>query len=440
MDRSFIVFMILMLFGQISGGFCDDREKVSTQIEERTGYGLRPSESASKTRKMELPPGISPGKALSEQDAVAVALWNNAALEATLAELGLARSDVIEAGLLVNPDIQTLFGIGVKPFEFLLTMPVQSIWQRPRRVASAKLNLESISESLVQNGIDLVRDVRIAHADLALAEKETEILADAADLRREISILMDKRLQAGDISVLDYHSAQLASLTAEDAAAQAKRRLGLAQHRLQMLMGLRGDPVALSTEDVVTKIEAPGADDVLIEVALSSRPDLRAAEMAIEAAGRRVGWERSRILAYIAPLLSTKDIGTSGIKSGPGIKAEVPVFNRNQGGISRAEAEVNQATLQYLALVEQVEFEVRSSRSRLLEAQESLARIQEGLLPAAEKTIHLAEKALENGDISYLDVKQASTPIFDVRLSEERSITAFRQALAELERAIGRRL
>lgn len=168
------------------------------------------------------------------------------------------------------------------------------------------------------------------------------------------------------------------ALTAADSAARAERQVGIAQQRLHVLLGLRGDHLNFSAEPSRLLVEPPAEEKDLVDAALSSRPDLRAAEMAIEAAGKHAGWERSRILAFVAPLLSTKGVGTSGIKSGPGVSVEIPLFNRNQGSISRAEAEVEQAVLRYLALVDQVELEVRNSRRQFLQAQEVLNRIQSG--------------------------------------------------------------
>ncbi len=435
-----VVFFVLLLFSIVAGGFAQNRSRIDMDIEQRIGYGLRSPEAIPRAREFSLPPGVSLEEALSEQDAVAIAMWNNAELEATLAELGLARADLVEAGLLVNPDLQILLGLGTKPFELLLSLPIQALWQRPRRVAAAELDLDRVSQGLVQNGIDLVRDVRIAHTELTLAEQQAKIQAEAARLRKRIAELTDIRLEHGDINALEGNLARMEALTAVDGAAQAERQVGIARQRLRVLLGLRGDYTDFSAEPSQLLVKPPAEEKELVEAALSSRPDLRAAEMAIEAAGRRVGWERSRILAFVAPLLSTKGVGTSGIKSGPGVSVEIPLFNRNQGGISRAEAEVEQAALRYLALVDQVEFEVRNSRRQLLQAQEMLKRIQSGLLPVIEETISLAEKAHANGDISYLDFQLASEPVFDVRLSEVNAAAALRQALAELERAVGRRL
>jgi outer membrane protein, heavy metal efflux system len=40
----------------------------------------------------------------------------------------------------------------------------------------------------------------------------------------------------------------------------------------------------------------------LLKDAIASRPDVRAAEIAVEAAGARMGWEKSRIVAVTAVL------------------------------------------------------------------------------------------------------------------------------------------
>jgi cobalt-zinc-cadmium efflux system outer membrane protein len=435
------VFISLLLFSVVPESPGQDRSGIDTQMKERIGYGLRPPDTGTAARTFSLPPGVSLAAPLSELDAVAVALWNNAELEATLCDLGLARADLIEAGLLINPDLQVLFGIDPKPFELLISMPIQALWQRPKRLAAARLDLERVSKSLVQNGIDLVRDVRIAHADLTQAEQRAGILAGAARLREKIADLMDLRLKHGDINELESRLARMEALTAEDASARAERQVNIAQERLRVLIGLeQGDYPEFHIESSPLLLEPPAGEKELVKAALLSRPDLSAAEIAVEAAAKRAGWERSRIFAYLAPQLSTKEVGTSGIKTGPGVKVEVPLFNRNQGKISRAEAEMEQAALRYLALVDQVEFEVCNARMQLVQAQEALNRIRDELLPTIEETVSLADKAHENGDISYLDVQLATVPVFDIRLSEINAEADLRHALAELERALGRRL
>jgi len=124
---------------------------------------------------------------------VAIALWNNTALETALTSLGLARADLIDAGTLRNFNLQMLLPVGPKPFEMLIQAPIEAIWQRPRRMAAAKLNLEQAIQGLIAGGMTLTKDVRLAHAALEMSEKGAAVAANAAKLS-------DRRLSNGWVS------------------------------------------------------------------------------------------------------------------------------------------------------------------------------------------------------------------------------------------------
>ena len=417
-----------------------ERGTVSKELSSRTGHGLKTSAPSKEPQAASFPPGITFNGKLSEDDAVAIALWNNTGLEAAISTLGLARADLVDAGLLRNPSLQALLPVGPKPFEFALQMPLEVLWQRPRRVAAASLNLRQVSEGLVQYGLDLVRDVRCAHAELELADRRAAIARASADLRARIAELTERRFKNGDISEMEAAATRAEARSFEEQAARQAREVDTVSERLRLLMGLRRDKTRLTA--VSGPADEPPAPEweVLIETAMSSRPDLRAAELAIQAATERARWERSRVLALVAPILSIKEVGTSGVRTGPGAALELPVFHRNQGGISRADAEVERATLAYLALRDRIELEVREARLQLVQARESVNTIRSDVLPGAQEVIRLAEKAYADGDASYLFVLEATRQIYDVRQREAESLAAARRARAQLERAVGRKL
>lgn len=434
MNRFIVI--ILLLAGY---AVAEDRAQVSRTIEERTGHPLNPASKAAGRQSPTLPPGVSLAGKLSEDDAVAIALWNNAALEADLASLGLARADLVEAGLLRNPNLSVLLPVGPKPFELLLGLPVEALWQRPRRVSAAKLNLEAVAEGLVQHGLNLVRDVRLAHAELAAAEQRSMIATEAAELLQKIAELTERRLRAGEASGLEVALARTEARAAEDQGATFSRDAAIAGERLRSLMGLRHDKTPLSADPAAPERPAPPDWDDLFDAAVSARPDLRAAELAVQAAGKRAGWERSKILA-LGPALSSKGVGDHGVRTGPGFFLDLPLFHRNQGAISRAEAEVERAALAYLALRDQVELEVRQARLEFARAAESVERIRTRLLPSVQETIRLAGNAYAAGDASYLSVLETTRQIHAVRLKEAAAAADLRRASAQLDRSVGKRL
>ena len=416
-----------------------DRSEVSRALEERVGHGLS-SHATADTTSSQIPPNVDLTDGLTEEEAVSLALWNNAALQAVLGGLGLAQADLRQAGLLVNPSFQVLAGLGSKPFEFLLIAPIEALWQRPKRVRAAEVNLQSIGEELVQSGLDLVRDTRKSHADYRMFAQQARWASEVADLAEEIAELDAKRMAAGDIAELDLQLSRLRALTARDTAAHLGQEVPIAWQRLCLLIGLPSTTVALDPADSDATPQTELAADELLTIASRSRPDLRAAELAVEAAGQRLGWQKSMTFAQVAPILSTKGIGDSGIKTGPGLGMDIPLLNRGQGRISRAEAELQQAALQLAALRAQVESETAAAAARFSQVEASLQRLQRELIPVAEQTLALSEKAYQAGDIAYLDLQNAKRPLLDLRLREAAAEAAVARVRAELGRAVGRKL
>lgn len=401
--------------------------EVKRKIEQRTP-------AASKARESRIP------EDLSVDQAVASALANNSAFQAALADLAVAQADVKFAGMWANPTLQVLFSVGPKPFESLLSLPIENLWQRPRRVAAAKLNLARVGEALVQNGLDVVRDVKVSHADLYLAGERVRVTSASSELRQRIAELTRKRLEAGDISEMEAKLPEIESRSFSELLARSQRDIEIARQRVRTLMGLSADATAFRAVAAPLDTPIPAAWAELREQAFSSRPDLRAAEWNVEAAIQRAGWERSRVLNLLAPLLSVKGVGDAGIRGGPGISAEIPIQNRNQGNISRADAEVQRATLQYAALRDQIELELRQAHEQYVQAGESLQKIRTEILPVVTESIRLAERAYTNGDTSYLSVLESSRQLHDGQIREVEAAAAVRRARAQLERAVGRDL
>jgi hypothetical protein len=159
--------------------------------------------NAIKSRVTQPLPSVALDHALTVDECVAIALFNNKQLDVDLAALGFAEADLTDAKLLRNPLLQILFPAGPKRFELFLTMPIELLWQRPRRVAFAQSNIRQLSELLVQNGLNLARDVRQAHSDLLLAADRIRVATANAALREQIAEMNERRLRAGDISAVE---------------------------------------------------------------------------------------------------------------------------------------------------------------------------------------------------------------------------------------------
>lgn len=408
----------------------------SSVIEKRIAYGMAKSSNAS---PVTIPEGVSLADGLTEDEAVAIALWNNATFNADLAALGFARADLREAGLLSNPILSLLFPLGPKQFEATLNLPIEILWQRPRRVAIAKVNMRRVAESLEQNALNLVRDVRLAYADAMFAEDQARLAANSLQRREQIPTIMEARLRAGDISELEANAARVEWRTAEEEAARLAGEVGIVKERLRFLLGLSEAQTAFEITPPTTVPSVPTNADTLLKSAFAARPDLRAAELAIEVAAERAKWERSRIFTLLAGL-DINGQGTKGFEAGPGIAIEAPIFNRNQGGISRAEAEVELAMRQYAVTRQLIALEVKEARAQLAQAQEARAHWRERILPALEEDVRIWEASYRDGEVPYLFVLQNTQRLDTARLREAEVHRNLRRAQVQLDRSIGRSL
>jgi len=391
-----------------------------------------------------LPPTVKNLALLSEDDAVSVALWNNVSFRADLTQLGFSRADLADATAIPNPNLSFLFPMSTRQFELSAQYPVATLLQRPWRMASATYDVEKTARALVQNGLDVMRDVRIAWAELEASGGRKQLRIRAHELVRQSAELAASRYQNGDVSALEADLVRAESLAAAELAQRAEREESVARARLRWLMGLAqsslGEHLGVRTPEIPTG--SPASLPTFEKAALASRPDLRAAEIALEAAGERAGLEKARIAQFFARV-DAKPVGPNG--GGPqvwqpGFTTEIPIFNQNPGGRARAQAEVERAAWTYVALCQQVVTDVRLAYEELSMALASRQPWTTSIVPLQERNVAAAVQAYEAGAEAYLVVLEATRRLVEAKLRELELGLDVRRSRARLERAVGWRI
>ncbi len=393
---------------------------------------------ASKTDD-DLPPGVGFGDGLTVDEAVAVALWRNSSFLEALNQLDLGRADLVAAGQLRDPIFSYLFPWGPKQYEWTLGVPLGDLWQRPRRVAAAKLDVDRIAALLVQGGLDLVREVKLAHADWILARERARLADEASLVRERIEALERSRRDAGESSPAIALEALLELERVRAARLQAEFSVDSAAARVGALLGFR----ELPEFDAVATSDGPEPQvhtlERLREQAYASRPDLRACELAIEAATERVGLAEVEAWQVTAQL-DANQRGTKGFEAGPGMLLNLPLFSGNEGRKARLSAELEQAAIRYVVRRDAIAREVNDAAIALQAAQTARAQWRDRLLVSLGQRVRMAEASFAAGESSGLDVAQAQLALVEGRLRLAESDNAVVRAVAELERSLGGRL
>src|SRR5262245_57073616 len=196
--RAVATALLAALVGCASCPTACDEGGVSARLGERTGFGLGPGVCPG---EIVLPNGATLADGLAEDEAVLIALWNNALFHEQLTQVGIARGDLIQAGLLPNPEVLYFFPVTHKPYKYAIDFPLEALWLRPIRVAAAERESQRVCEQVTQLGLNLIRDVRQAYADFLLARGSLAVAEQAVRIRGEIARLAEARLAAGDVSV-----------------------------------------------------------------------------------------------------------------------------------------------------------------------------------------------------------------------------------------------
>ena len=250
--RSAVAAIVLVSSGCASMNGAPTNVDVDAAIRARTAEaGLRLEGQSA------LPPDVNLADGLTQEEAVAIALWNSPSFQATLADLGVARADLAEAGLLRNPIFSLLFPIGPKQLEFTLQYPFDLLVQRPARVAAAKLNAQAIGERLVWDALSLVAQVRTAHADAVVADRRVTLATENTELARRLAGITDASLRAGDISELEARAPRTAAARAEVLRQAAEHDRDVARITLASLLGLDRAPEQLQPQTSAAYDAAP---------------------------------------------------------------------------------------------------------------------------------------------------------------------------------------
>lgn len=415
------------------------RTAVSDSLQKTTGFTLQ---KESKPGIAALPPQVSSSDGITEEEAVSIALWNNPQLQADLATIAIAQSDVVEAGIVSNPLLRYLAPSGGLQVSGYINFAFDFLFQRPKRIAAAQTDALRVEQTSLQRTYTLIRDVQVAYTDFLLARERYAILVENARIRKEMADLANSRLRNGDIAELEVVTFRADSTTAVDDVIRAKLDTVLKKNALNVLMGFSPDTAIVIQPTAFYSDTQKVLEQTYLQLAWDYQPELRAAQINIEAIGKRLGWERSRIISFI-PTLNYQHIpGNGGSKFlpnafNPGIQAEIPLLNRNQGRIARAKAELEAAAFQYVATRQRIALDVATAYQRYEQAWQSYQTWAGGTLPALEEAVRLSQSSYRNGDISYLPVLEAQRQLLNAKLRRVEIQADIRRSVSGLNFSIG---
>ena len=385
----------------------------------------------------------------------------NPTLRAQRFELPQARADVLTAGLRANPilyaDSQLIpYGSysnqrpgGPVQYDLNITYPLDVTGKRRARVRFATRAVHAL-EAQYQNAVRLqIDNLYTAYVD-ALAARETVRLAEAstAGLGR-ITALSEELLRQGQTTEADVSRFRSQAAAASIALDDARASLSQTRHFLGVLLGIppaEATSIELrgSIRDPIPEIPPP---EELIATAIRARPDLNAYRLGIETAKANVDLARANRFSDVYVLYQPytfQDNSPFGKKSGTswalGVTVPLPIYNRNQGNIQRAQLNVSQTAAELEALRGQIVAEVRRADREYRVTKTALARTEAEWIPSARRVRDDALRLFRGGEVDALEYLSAERDFNEVVRHDRDLLVRHRRSMLDLNTAVGTRV
>ena len=368
----------------------------------------------------------------------------NPQLRALRDQRGVARAQVVQAGILPNPQLgftldqlhggnaATLDPSLVSGRSLGLSWEVTSLLARHDTVAAARASADALDLSIAWQEWQVAQDARErAFRVLSLEQRVPLAQAIENDLAENVKIIQ-RAVALGQKTITDLTTATAAWTQAQADRLACDQQLTADRIALNVALGQPADtPLPLKPAPTDFFAAMPTDATHLLDGLEKRRLDLIAL---------RLGYESEESTLRAAVKAQFPKIGlsfgrandTSDVRTrGYGVTVDLPLFDRNQGPIAIGRATRQQLFDEYVNRVAEARAEVAQGLADLAGTRLQLQAVTESL-PALEQLTASLGKALQSGNVDVLTEREARGALATRRIERSR----LEQSLVELEIAL----
>lgn len=396
---------------------------------------------------------------LTYEQAVAEGMARNLDLLAARYNVPMAEADALTAGLWNNPTLladtifepfgknwnQTTAG-GPRQFDLGVQYPFDLSGKIPAARRSARKAVDIAQAAFQDASRQKLRDIRLAYIDVLTFRHQLDLAKEKEDNLQQLLNVIEKRIGGGTRLPLARLRAQLARDQAVLDRRQREVTMRSAQTALSVILGRTQSAVV----EPVTPLRGfampePPSYVSLVASALANRPDLQALRMALDkakldrdaAVAQR--WDNVTVGASFStqgPIDANPDDPTSkriprGNSWDANIGIPLPIFNRNQGNIKKADLTAEQTRKQIAALELATRQEIAGIYDQLNLNRGLIIDYEARQLENARKVRDEQQKLVGMGSTALLDY-------FDAVGAYAAAVSAYYDAVGEYRRNVAR--
>ncbi len=403
-----------------------DVAKAHSLIEERTPTGASQ-------------PNLTSNAPLSLNDAIGIAISNDALLQKELAIVVQRSAELTQAEQFPNPSISSAFGIATDgmtgaPIILRGMQGLSWLWTRPDKIASADAALQQSILNAAQRAMVLKRDVSIAYQNLVHLKQQHVVASKLLTVSQAHLQSETELFQIGEASFNQLEAKTKELGQAELTLNELQEKVTLAYLELAKLLGhptsydiaVQEQPehIAISLNDFVL--------EELLNLAQSQRFDLLTTNAVIQ--------QRTAQLRLASPPELT---GTVAFNENfnerkavmPGINFTVQLDRDAKDAI--ADAILDQAVAEHLHQLRTAQNEVQTSLTGLTHAASQLEIIESTLIKPTQNILSNNRLLQREGEIASLEVQKSEIVYLNALLKHIQQQQSLAEAYYSLQFAVG---
>lgn len=379
---------------------------------------------------------------LTLSEAVHRVVLHNPSLKAASALQEAARGREVQAAARPNPEISSQFedfggntgtGFGQASHLLSLNQRVELGGKRAARIATASTTTHRAKLDTQIRRQDLILETREAYIALQAAWQRIALANEQLAIAKQVQAVVNARITAGKVSPIEAGRAEVACDAALRRTHQAERDLSIAKAKLASFWG--GTPVA---QDPAEALSLPSQLDET-QADISDNPDLQRVALNLELARAAVQLNQSEQVPDVTLTAGLKHDAALHERSVQfGVSLPLPIFDRLQGEhravlaeLDAAESDVSTEKIHFIS-------ELSTQRQQLSSAYAEAQSLRDKALRTAEHAFIDVQEGYRAGKFNLLEVLETQKDLTDNRTAYLEALVAFHEALARLDRLMGR--
>jgi cobalt-zinc-cadmium efflux system outer membrane protein len=300
-----------------------------------------------------------------------------------------------------------------------------------RAVASQEVS--RLQRLFAAKRLQVLNDVRIAYFEVLVADQTRSLTSELVRIGDEGARTADDLFRAEQVSQVDVLQARIEAQSARIQHRNAENRYNAAWKNLAAVVGipeLQQVPLVGDLEESPRSLSWEGA---LAQI-YDNSPELAAAQARVA----RASWSirRARVepipnldVQYYPQYDNTVHDNIHSVQA----TVEVPIFDRNQGAIRRAQAELVAARNEVGRVQLDLQQRLAQDFERYTNAQQQVETYARNILPDATRSLELVSKGYRNSEFDYLTLLVAQRTFFQTNLAYLASLQELQTSAVAIE-------